>query len=310
MLTGQFFAIGCTFCWAITAVLFTYAGHRVGSLPVNIIRLAIAVLFFILLSVVRFGTVWPPEATPHQWLWMSASGFVGFFLGDLFLFRSLLLIGTRLAMLMMSLAPLFAATIAWLWLNETLSAIDILGMTVTLSGVVLVVSERRADGKGGQHAISSKGLGFALFGALGQGLAAILSKVGMARSFDELPAMLAGTSAPLDAFQATQIRATVAMLGFFVLITVMRDHRRVVRAHADWRTMTALVFAAFLGPFVGATLFIKSLQYVAAGVTQTIVATLPVVVMPLTLWLEKDHISRRALIGAVIAVCGIFLLCR
>lgn len=309
-LTGQLYAISCTFCWALTAVSFTYASRRIGSLSVNIIRLMVAVLFFMVLSAIRFGAVWPQQATPHQLIWMSISGVVGFFLGDLFLFRSLLLIGTRLAMLVMSLAPLFAGFIGWLWLGEILSAINILGMAVTICGVVLVVSERRTS-NGNQHqTISIKGLCYATLGALGQGVAAVLTKIGMARSFDELPAMIAGTSAPLDAFHATQLRATAALFCFFILITVLRRHHHVVKSHADWRAMTALSLGALLGPFVGASLFAMSLQYIAAGVTQTIVATLPVAIMPLTLWLEKDHISRRALAGAIITVGGIFLLCR
>jgi drug/metabolite transporter (DMT)-like permease len=309
-LTGPFFAVCCTLCWAVTSVLFAYAGRRVGSLSVNIIRLIMAVLFFIGLSLLRFGALWPEDATTHQWVWMSISGIVGFFFGDLFLFRSFLLIGTRIAMLMMSLAPLFAALIAWLWLGEGLSATHLVGMAVTLGGVALVVSERKTDAEGKHRTLSIKGLSFAALGALGQGAGAVLSKVGMARSFDELPAMLAGTSVPLDAFHATQIRAMVALIGFFVLVTALRSHRRIVRAHTDWRAMAALLIGAFLGPFVGATLFNKSLQYIAAGVAQTIVATLPVLIMPLTLWIEKDHITRRALIGALIAVAGIFLLCR
>lgn len=309
-LTGQFFALCCTLCWAVTSVSFAYAGRRVGSLPVNIIRLIMAVLFFMGISAFRFGALWPENATPHQWLWMSISGVVGFFLGDLFLFRSYLLVGTRIAMLMMSLAPLFAGLLAWLCLDEILSPINLLGMAVTLGGVALVVSERKTDTEGRQHTLSIKGLWFAAIGAMGQGAGAVLSKIGMARSFDELPAMLAGSASPLDAFHATQIRAMVALVGFFMLVTALRSHRRVVRAHADWRAMAALILGAFLGPFVGATLFNKSLQHVAAGVTQTIVATLPVVVMPLTIWLEKDHITRRALVGALIAVSGIILLCQ
>jgi drug/metabolite transporter (DMT)-like permease len=210
----------------------------------------------------------------------------------------------------MSLAPLFAALIAWIWLDEVLSATNLLGLAITLGAVSLVVSERKPDAEGQHQALSIKGLSFAALGALGQGAGAVLSKIGMARSFDELPAMLAGSSAPLDAFHATQIRAMVALIGFFVLVTALRSHRRVVRAHTDWRAMMALIFGAFLGPFVGATLFNKSLQYIAAGVAQTIVATLPIVIMPLTLWIEKDHITRRALMGALIAFAGIFLLCR
>ena len=176
MLTGQIYAICCTFCWALTSVSFAYASRRVGSLPVNFIRLVIAVFFFMILSATRFGAAWPQQATPHQWIWMSVSGLIGFFLGDLFLFRSLLLIGTRMAMLVMSLAPLFAALIAWLWLDEALAAINLLGMAVTLGGVALVVSERRTDGEGRHQTTSIKGLCFAILGALGQGLAAVLSK--------------------------------------------------------------------------------------------------------------------------------------
>ncbi|WP_372808155.1 DMT family transporter [Pontiella sp.] len=308
-LTGHFFAICCTLCWAVTAVSFAYAGRRVGSLPVNIIRLVMGVAFFALISAVRFGTLWPADATPHQWLWMSISGFIGFFLGDLFLFRAFLLIGTRLSMLMMTLAPLFTSLLAWLMLGEALSPAGLLGMALTMGGIALVVGER-GGAKDEQAPVSkTKGLLFALLGAMGQGSGAVLAKLGMARSFEELPAMLAGDAPPLDAFQATQIRVTIAMLSFIVLVTLLRSHRRVLKAHTDWRAMIALLIGAFLGPFLGATLFNKSLQYVPSGITQTIVATVPIVIMPLTLWIEKDQISRRAVLGSAIAVSGIFLLC-
>ena len=43
--TGELISLGTAFCWTFTVVGFESAGKRVGSLPVNIIRLAFGFIF-------------------------------------------------------------------------------------------------------------------------------------------------------------------------------------------------------------------------------------------------------------------------
>ena len=105
-------------------------------------RLVIAFGFLTLAAWAMRGVPLPTDATPYAWGWLAVSGLVGFVFGDLCLFRSYVLIGPRLGMLVMSLAPPLTTVIGWLILGETLSGRDLVGMTLTVCGIGWAVLER------------------------------------------------------------------------------------------------------------------------------------------------------------------------
>src|SRR4051794_36941674 len=145
-LIGQLLALATALCWTISALSFEEASVRAGSLPVNIIRLVLAFALLAAFNRAHRGLALPRDATPAQWKWLLLSGLIGFFVGDLCLFRALVLIGSRTSTLLMSLAPPLAALTGYLMLGEQLSTWAWLGMAVTLGGIVWVVSERMKDG--------------------------------------------------------------------------------------------------------------------------------------------------------------------
>ena len=104
MQTGEISALGVAVCWTLSALFFEKAGNRIGSLAVNIIRLAMAIVLLGIGTLITRGMFLPFDATPQQWFWLSLSGFIGFFLGDLCLFYSYTQIGSRMAQLVMTLA--------------------------------------------------------------------------------------------------------------------------------------------------------------------------------------------------------------
>jgi drug/metabolite transporter (DMT)-like permease len=131
---GEFAAILVAMFWTITALSFESASNRVGSLPVNIIRLVIGFIFLSLLNLVIRGRLFPTDASVHNWVWLSVSGLIGFVLGDLFLFQSYTIIGSWFAMLMMTLAPPLAAIFGWIILKETMDLKSLAGMALTMTG--------------------------------------------------------------------------------------------------------------------------------------------------------------------------------
>ena len=60
----------------------------------------------------------PTDADQHTWLYLGLSGFFGFFVSDLLMFRALVLIGPRMALLVQSLGPPITAVIAWFALGD------------------------------------------------------------------------------------------------------------------------------------------------------------------------------------------------
>ena len=118
---GEIASLLTAVCWTLSAIYFERAGRRVGSLSVNIIRIFLGVVFLGLTTLITRGMFFPLDATAYNWLWLGISGIVGFFFGDLFLFKSYTIIGSRTSQLVMSLAPMITAVIGWFFLQEILS---------------------------------------------------------------------------------------------------------------------------------------------------------------------------------------------
>ena len=69
-----------------------------------------------------------------------------------------------------------------------------------------------------------------------------------------------------------------------------------------------LLGAALFGPVIGVSCFQWALSSLQSGIVLAVVATTPIVMIPLAAWNEHDHPSRLALVGALLAVAGVVLL--
>jgi drug/metabolite transporter (DMT)-like permease len=294
---GELAALGTAVCWTVTALAFESAGRRVGSLAVNLLRLALAAGIYSLFSLARRGLWLPSDASAHAWLWLSLSGLVGFTLGDLCLFRALVVLGARLSMLIMALVPPLTALLGFLVMDEGLTWLDGLGMLLTLGGVSWVVLERRPAAEPGAPAHTPRARAFGLLlafgGAVGQAVGLVLSKHGMG---------------DYDAFAASHIRVLAGLVGFGLLFTGIGWWRRLGPALHDGRAMAQLGLGAVFGPFLGVSLSLLAVQHTQAGVAATLMALVPVLVIPAAWLLRREAVTWRALGGACLAVAGSALL--
>lgn len=294
---GEFAALLTAFFWTITALAFTGAGKRIGSLSVNLWRLIIGIIFLCCFSYIRFSSFFPHDIDLRGWLWLALSGFVGVFLGDLFLFKAFTIIGPRIALLLMSIAPALAAFISWLALNEKLEILDFIGMGVTTVGIAIVILTRHQNNNSEKSKFklrhNVKGIIFAVLGAIGQATGLVISKIG-----------LQSTSNP---FFATQIRLFAGALGFILLITWLKRWNSVFSSLNNYKAMGILSIGAFFGPFLGISFSLLAIQYANPGIVQTITSITPVLIIPFSVWFFKEKITFREILGAVIAVGGITL---
>lgn len=290
---GELAALGTAICWTFTALAFESAGRRVGSLPVNIIRLFVAFVFLALFGWIRRGLPLPLDASSGAWGWLSLSALAGFCVGDLCLFRAFVLLGARLAVLVMSLVPPLTALIGWIFLDERLSRLELAGMAVTVAGVAWVAAERRRADSGSVAGHRLLGLLLGFGGAIGQAVGLILSKHGMAG---------------YDAFAATQIRVAAGILGFAVIFTFAGIWPRVAAALKDRTAMLRTGLGGFFGPFLGVSLSLVAVQHTQSGVAATIMGIVPVLIIPPSVLILRERVSSRAIAGAAIAVAGTMLL--
>ena len=289
---GELSALLTAIFWTITALSFESAGKRVGSLAVNFIRLCFAMVFLILYSLVFRGIPFPSDADSVTWFWLSISGFVGLVLGDLFLFRSFIVIGSRVSMLIMSLVPPVTALIGWIILGEVMSLFNFLGMGLTISGIALVILGRDSGNKQVKFKHPVKGLLYAFGGVLGQAAGLVLSKYGMGS---------------YNTFAATQIRVIAGIFGFGFILFVFKRWSRIRSAVRNKKAMTRITVGSFFGPFLGVSFSLLAVQYIATGAASTIMSIVPVLIIPAAIILFKEKITFKEVIGAIIAVTGVVL---
>jgi drug/metabolite transporter (DMT)-like permease len=281
---GEIAALLTAVCWTTCAIFFEKAGRRVGSLSVNIVRIFLGVIFLGTTTLFTRGMFFPMDATLHNWVWLGISGVIGFFLGDLFLFKSYTMIGSRTSQLVMSLAPMFTAIIGWLFLAELLSWKSILGIVVSVSGIMIAVAGKRL-----KLNISPKGFWFALGGALGQATGLVLSKKGMG---------------DFDAIASTQIRAIFGLVCFVLLITFLKRWKQIFRSTKDVKSMKMISLGAIFGPFIGVSLSLYAVQHTSTGIAATLMALVPILIIAPSAIIFKEKITAQQIVGTLISISG------
>jgi len=287
---GEFAAIGVAFAWTITALAFERASIQVGSLNVNIIRLPLAFLYLTIFNFFARGNAIPSDAGSHQWIWLTLSGLVGFVIGDLFLFKSFVCIGSRFSMLIMTLVPPITAFIGWISLNEKLSLYNFLGMFLTISGIAIALNAHKDQETNKFTTLSIKGILFAFGGAVGQSSGLVLSKIGM-ESY--------------NAFASSQIRIIAGFVGFACIMIILGRVKNIFSAFKNKVGIRNIIIGSFFGPFIGVSLSLFSVQHANAGIASTIMAIVPILIIPPSVLILKQKITTIEIIGAVLSVSGV-----
>jgi drug/metabolite transporter (DMT)-like permease len=287
---GEFAALLTAFFWTVTSLSFESASHRIGSIAVNILRLVIGFAFLSVFSLIRRGLILPIDASYENWVWLSISGLVGFVFGDLFLFKSYTMIGSRFSMLIMTLVPPITAFFSFIILGERLTLFHYLGMTLTFSGISMAIFSRNGKGEKLSLKLSRKGILYAFGGAVGQALGLVLSKFGLK---------------DYDPFAATQIRIIAGIIGYTMLITILMRWGNVVKATRNKEGMLLTSLGAFFGPFLGVSFSLIAVKYTEAGIASTIMALVPVFIIIPAVFLFKQKVTLPELLGAIVSVAGV-----
>ncbi len=291
---GELAGLVTSVAWSGTSVLFTKATQQVGSTIVNRIRVILAMLFLVLLNWAFYGYLLPFNAGLDRWIWFALSGAVGYALGDLFLFQSFLCIGAQRGMLMMSLAPLLSAGLAWLFFGEMLTGMQMLGVIVTLAGVTWVILRSQGDA-GFRPENTLQGVLFGIGAAVGQAVGFVLSKQGLTGGFPPL----AGNS----------IRMLAAVIVLWTLASFQGKARATIDSmRAKPKVLGWLAMAAFTGPVLGATLSLFALQHTQVGIASTLIALPPVFLLPVSWLVFKEKFDWGAVLGTMVTIAGVALL--
>ncbi len=292
MLLGELSALLTAFCWSGSSLSFSDASRRIGSLQLNINRMILAAVF---LSVTIFLAGFNYQISYSQAGYLAVSGFVGLVIGDTFLFKAYQHIGARLSMLLMALVPAISSLMAYFFLDEILSALGIIGIIVTITGVSVVVLEKKESAETSKKT-DAAGILFGLIGALGQASGLIFAKF----AFEE---------GHINGFVATFVRISSAVIFMLIVGIAAGRYNNPYRVFKnDLKALRSTILGTILGPYLGITFSLIAISNAKVGIASTIMSTVPIIMLPLVRIIYKEKLSMRAIWGAVAAVGGVAIL--
>lgn len=290
---GEIAALTTAMMWSFGSLLFAVVADRAGAFALNIFRITLAfgvLTLFVTLSGLGATFPWPGRHPGVPWL--IVSGVIGLAIGDFGYFGALQRLGPRLATLLAAFAPPITAVLGWFLLHESLGPPALAGMGLVLAGVAWVVLERPATPAPPGHRVQGVLLG--VMAAACQAVGLVLAKRGMGTTIDPL--------------QATAVRMGSAMIAVWGIALVTRQLGSPGRVWRDRPARLAAFGATFLGPVFGVWLSLVAARHTHAGIAATLMATVPVLILPLVVIFRKERVSLRAALGAVVTVGGVALI--
>jgi drug/metabolite transporter (DMT)-like permease len=296
-LPGELAAVVAAACFSLSSTFFTLAGRRVGASNVNRARLLLAFALALGLHRAIRGEALPSGATASAWLWLAGSGVLGLALGDASLFHAYVRIGPALSMLIFSTTPVFTTLFGYVFLEESPTAVEAVGIALTLFGIAWVVSEPKRREFHGAGSSYRAGLLFAAGGALGQALGLLTAKMGLEEGV-----------APQSANLLRLLGAAAAVWAVALFTGTVQRTRGAFRNDSRASLFTLAGTAA--GPVFGVWLSLVAIDEAPLGIASTLMGLSPIFLLPIARLVFSEPISYRAVLGTVVALCGAAILLR
>ena len=222
---------------------------------------------------------------------LVVSGILGLILGDSFLFKSFQMIGARLGIIIMASVPVLSSILAFLFLDEIISFLGMFGMILTIAGILIVVLEKKTA-ETNNIAFNKLGIFYGFLGALGQATGLIFAKY-------------AFQGGELNGFAASFIRLFSASIIIIPIASTLRRYKNPFSIYSkDSYSAKVILIGTIFGPVLGITGSLIAIAYAKVGIASTLMATMPIIMLPISRFYFKEKLDWKAIIGAFVAVVG------
>jgi len=294
---GELSAIGAALTWSACALIFTAASHRIGSsFSMNHYKTTFGMLILAVIQLITRGTFLPQSISSINWLLLGLSGVIGYFLADASLYQSYMTIGPRLGILIFNFYPLMSTLLAWLFLKEALSIYALFGISVTISGIIWVVSEKNNTRREIHKKHFTQGICFAICAGLFQAI-----------SFTIIKPVMTGVD-QVDPLTTTLIRAGFGCAAYWIVSLFRGKVITVFKKSSDKKAMALIGVGALVGSSIGVVLAMIAVKMAPVGIASTLMALMPIMILPMVAIVYKEKISARAILGTIVACLGVAIL--
>ena len=291
---GTICALTAALSWAGSSTILKSLTTRIDTLSLNTLRLCVtSLLLLALIPLSGRGTEF--INTPLMPLaYLIISGVIALAIGDTIFIKSLSYLNVSQAFPIAQCSnPVFTMLLAVLLLGESFTWVTGLGAFFVLLGIYLITSTRMAPSiNSASRRIRGKGIILALIAGAVWAIAAVTLKLGVI-GMD-----------PLVAAAIRMSSATIVLLPF--ALSQRKKGALQLRKYGS-RSLALAVTSGLIDYGIGMVFFIIAIQLLGAGKTAVLSATSPLFLLPFSVFILKERLTRLTLIGIFTGVTGICL---
>jgi drug/metabolite transporter (DMT)-like permease len=286
---GEFLALLTALIWAAAVILLKRSGETVPPFALNLFRVTVSIALLVPTAVLA-GQASISSASLSDIGLLVASGALGVAVSDTLFHASLNRIGAGISAIIDSLYSPLTVLLAFLVLNERLSALQLGGMALVLGGVSAAARHEPPHGVAPRQVAVGVALGvFAMFALA---VAIVIAKPVLDRS----PLMWAVT--------VRQVGCLAVMLP---IALVSRRRTQILGALRPSRVWLHSLPGALLGSYLGLMCWIGGLKYTKVGVATILNQSSTIYILILAAIFLREPFTRRKLVASAVALAGIVL---
>jgi len=286
---GQVLSLSTAIVWAFAVILFKKSGETVSPLALNLFKNVLAVTLFIPTLLV-LGIEFLQPVPVSDYLILLLSGIIGLGITDTLYFKSLNLLGASLMAIVSCLYSPSVIALSMIFLGDTLSIIQFIGVAMIVSAVLSTALDRRKQHIGTRNLIVGIALGAAA--TIGNATGIILMKP----ILDDTPVLW-----------VTLVRLVGALL---VLVPAFLIHTRRREMFASLVAVKGRIYlfgSSFTGTYLALMLWIGGMKFTQVSISAALNQTSNIFVFIFAALLLKEKITVQRVIAILLAVSGAML---
>jgi drug/metabolite transporter (DMT)-like permease len=284
---GEAFSILSALAWAFGVILYKRLGETLPPLALNLRKNTLVLVALLPLLLAWHGPTLPALSTADVAICL-ASGLLGIGIADTLYFRALNRVGAARMGIVGNFFSPFVIVLAFMFLGERLSAIQLAGFVLVTAGV-LVIGAARGPAVD-IHALR-RGLALGVLAVLLMAVAIVMVKRVLEHA---------------DLLWVSAIRMVGGIAGMLVVSLVTGTGRAPVAL--DGRGWAMLVAAALVGQLLSMLLWLAGYKYTTASVASVLNETASVFIVVLAWLFLGEALTRRKLVGIGCTVGGVGLM--
>lgn len=291
---GEVAALTAALFWSVSSMLWRHVKLSAGAMNLskNVLGLVLMLLHLGVLTAVTHEAAFTASASSVGLLILS--GLVGVAIGDTLFLRSLQILGPRISLMMATTSPIFSVVLGWVFLREQLLIIVVVGILLTVAGLIAVLKDRAAE-KEAPNVYPGKvavGVWCGILAAFCQSVGGVLSRAG---------------SRDCSGLEAAIYRIAVGMVVLMVYYHWRGKLKPIVQSAFQFDMIKLLLPATVLGTWMGVWLCQVAYKNSDVAIAQTLLSTCPLFAVPIVWFWDRQRLSAHGFIGTLIAVSGVAL---